>query len=465
MEESCIKAGLIDPLKPCAMSGALRGVYAIKEAIPIVHGASGCTLLYWLLFNTEESSRFQSEVRVLSTRLEERDIVYGAKDKLREALIKADRQFRPKLIVVISACAASITGEDNEAVISSLKGKINAQVISVDAGGYSGDALEGHYRLMKVLVDELMEEPKEKIPESVNLVGITFDDYNWREDVAELKRILNLLGIRVIGILSIADSIQELRNAPMAEMNVVLSDENGFKIAKYMKGKFRIPYICHDQPLPYGVESTNQWVTQIASAFNKEKLAQEVMAKECKEAYGKLVWKMAGYNQQRWFTELPVGIFMDATRAIGITKYISGELLMEPVLISLRSMGPNSKSFLNRVLEEEGLKPRILERPDLNEQAEAIKASAIDMAFGSTLEMAICQRAGIKSFIGISTPIYHKAYVDERPFMGYRGSTALYEEILNERLRLYFSGVPYGHVWDLSRYANMREGFNWREAF
>lgn len=89
IKETCKKPGVIDPLKPCAMSGALRGVYGIKGAIPIVHVASGCTLMYWLLFNTEQSTQFQAEARVLSSRLDEHDVIYGGKEKLKEALLKA----------------------------------------------------------------------------------------------------------------------------------------------------------------------------------------------------------------------------------------------------------------------------------------------------------------------------------------------------------------------------------------
>jgi len=460
---SCERAGIVDPLKPCSLTGAVRTVYSLKGAIPLVHGSSGCMVPNWMFFSSEQSSRFQTEARILTTRFEERDIIYGGKAKLRDSLLKVDRMFKPQLIVVISSCVASITGEDMAAVAASLRDQLNAEVITVDAGGFVGDFLEGQYRCLKALIDGLVEEGREKVPDSVNIVGLTYNDYNWRADIEEIKRILGLLGINVISSLSISNSVDEIRNASSAQLNLILSDEIGFRIGEYMKHKYGIPYICHDQPLPYGIESTNEWVLRVAKEFGKEQEAERIIAQESKTAYEMLSWKMVGYDQLRWLAELPVGIFAEASKAIGIMKYITRELLMEPVLISLKSIGPNSMKQLDDLLQEEGLSPKVLQRPDLLEQAEVVEKAGIDMAFGSTLELDICQQAGVKAFVAFCSPVYHKVYVYERPFMGYRGALFLYEEILNERLKLYFTSTPYGHVWDISRYVDVPEGFNWKK--
>lgn len=138
----------------------------------------------------------------------------------------------------------------------------------------------------------------EKVPNSVNLLGMSYDDYNWRADIKELKRILRLLGIKVISSLSIADSIEEIKRAPSAQINVILSDEIGFRIGEIMERRFGIPYICYEQPLPYGVENTNEWVMRIAAALGKEEIAKKIVAKESKLSYKKLVWKTPRKNSK-----------------------------------------------------------------------------------------------------------------------------------------------------------------------
>jgi nitrogenase molybdenum-iron protein alpha/beta subunit len=51
-------------------------------------------------------------VRVVTTAMSENDFIFGASDKLEEALREVEELFHPQLVGVVGTCASMIIGED-----------------------------------------------------------------------------------------------------------------------------------------------------------------------------------------------------------------------------------------------------------------------------------------------------------------------------------------------------------------
>ena len=82
-----------EPQHGCALGGVLKAVVGIEGAMVLVHGPMGC----------ESGYRFipllaRKQPIVPSTNLTEDDIVLGTREKLQEALLRADAIICPRFI-------------------------------------------------------------------------------------------------------------------------------------------------------------------------------------------------------------------------------------------------------------------------------------------------------------------------------------------------------------------------------
>lgn len=102
----------------------------------ILHGPHGCCFRTGRLLENDG-------VRVLTTAMSENDFIFGASEKLEDALIKADEMFSPKLIGVVGTCVSMIIGEDMREAAK--KADVDANVITVESHGGlgEGDNTEG----------------------------------------------------------------------------------------------------------------------------------------------------------------------------------------------------------------------------------------------------------------------------------------------------------------------------------
>ena len=76
--------------------------------------------------------------------------------------------------------------------------------------------------------------------DSINIIGFCRDDYKFDADIKEIKHLINDAGIKINCVMS-SCSVDELKNAPAAELNVVVGQ--GIKLAKFMKNEFSTPML------------------------------------------------------------------------------------------------------------------------------------------------------------------------------------------------------------------------------
>src|SRR5512136_84877 len=180
------------PRATCKLFGAIKALGTIKNSVILVHGPKGCVyhINYILGMRGDKTSN------VYSTCMDEKDVIFGAGDKLKSAIVELDVEFSPALIAVLSCCASSIIGEDVESVVKDVQTR--AKVIGIDAGGFEGDYRSGSSETLRRLVEVLVEPPHTCDKLSVNLVGLL----RAGPDLRELKRDLAIIGVRVNAVLT-----------------------------------------------------------------------------------------------------------------------------------------------------------------------------------------------------------------------------------------------------------------------
>lgn len=220
-----------------------------------------------------------------------------------------------------------------------------------------------------------------------------------------------------------------------------------------MEKAFGIPYAGHDVYPPIGLESTNDWLLAVTRALGMD--CKKEIEREEKKVKESILPKISSFGQVRLFRGLSTAIFADASMAISLTRFLVRSLGIRPVLIGLKSIGPNTDLLLNRLLEEENINPVILRIPDILDIKRALNDIRPELIMGSTFEKLIAfeMEPPINAFVHIAYPVWDYNIIAELPFLGYKGVYTIVQDVLNARTSiLRISKTPYGRQWDLSRF-------------
>jgi putative methanogenesis marker 13 metalloprotein len=94
----------------------------------------------------------EAGVRVMTTGMQENDLIFGAEEKLVRILKNIDERFQPKLVGVVGSCASMIIGENLEGAVK--KAGIRATVLPIDVHGCSGPNTSGAIRVLEVAAEK-----------------------------------------------------------------------------------------------------------------------------------------------------------------------------------------------------------------------------------------------------------------------------------------------------------------------
>lgn len=130
--------------RPNPIIAALYMLRDIDVDVVVIHGPSGCGFM---------ASRMIEEagVRVVSSAMDDNDLIFGASGKLEDTLREAERRFSPKTIAVIGTCSSMIIGEDMKASIK--RSGVGCKVISVDCHGCMGNNTAGAIKAAEASAD------------------------------------------------------------------------------------------------------------------------------------------------------------------------------------------------------------------------------------------------------------------------------------------------------------------------
>ncbi len=362
----------MESLRTCKLFGVIRAVLGIKGALPLIHGPVGCFYhIRYLL-----SLRSGSPVQILSSEMDQNDVVFGAEKKLRKKIIEADEKYSPRLIAVLSSCASSIIGENIDQVIEEVKNDIKADIIFINSGGFEGTQIEGYKECLTVLIG-LMDEPDVK-KDSVNLIGL----YRGGFDLKILKNYFKRLKIDVNCVLTGGCTLEEIRGASTAALNISLCDASAIEPCELMEKKFGIPFL--HETLPLGVRASSKFFKVICNALNKEYLLEKYEIRAKME-----INKIKPYLENK-----KAIIVAGATRAVALVDFLS-DIGMDPILVCLDFEGDNTMENLERLIKQDKINPKILKEPDYYDILNYAKNLDPDIIFGGMGEFGLSRELKI----------------------------------------------------------------------
>ena len=402
---------------PSDYFGILWALTGIKNAIIIEHGSTGNTS--YNVMNYRVMNRQTPQGKLFSSGLDKDDVIMGKQDRLVDAIRELDEQFIPEIIFVVATSVTGVIGLDLEGIIFEIRDQVKAKLIAFPSGGFCGDYQWGTKKVYESLINEVVRAPDKKVDKLVNIIGPTTDTFNYQSDIAEIERLLGLLGIKIHTIFTADTAVEKIRTMSEVSLNIVTRDI-GLDVAKLMKDKFNIPYLYG---LPFGIRGTVEWLEKIAGLLDLQ-LKPDVLERELLR-YGGTLEELLGSGQR--IDALGITVACPYDYAVGMVSFVKQQWGLKTHLVVL-PVKPDREDA-EEELKDMGVEA-VLTEPENNELVSCLKKEKIDVIYGNYHHLQLAHNVPIK-FHAAFPSFDHIYQYDGTPFVGFRGSAYLTQQLVN----------------------------------
>ena len=398
--------------------GAMRVATAMRGVHYVLHAPQGDTYAD-LLFTMIE--RLPERPPVTYTTFQARDLGGDTAELFKRAVRDAYDRFRPELMLVGASCTAELLQDDPGGLARALD--LPVPVVPLELPAYqkkeNWGAAETFYRLVRACAGPAAPPPDMPRPPRppgtvprCNLLGPTALGFRHRDDVQEIRALLERLGI-VVNVLAPLDARPaDLARLGTADFNVVLYPEIAAPAAQWLRRTFGQPATT---AIPIGTQGTHAFVAEVAGLAGLDPAT--VPATPSRAAW------YARSADSTYLTGKRVFVFGDATHAIAAARVASEELGF-----ALVGLGSYSREFAREVREvakSHDLDALITD--DYLEVEAAIAAAQPDLVLGTQMERHIAKRLRLPCAV-ISAPVHVQDFPARySPQMGPEGANVLFD--------------------------------------
>jgi light-independent protochlorophyllide reductase subunit B len=394
----------------------------------VLHAPQGDTYAD-LLFTMIE--RMDRRPPVTYTTFQARDLGGDTANLLKVAVWEAYERFQPQAMLVGESCTAELI--QDQAGTLALGMHLPVPIVPLELPAYSKKenwgASETLYHLVRTL---LKDRPPQSPPRRTrpagerpraNLLGPTVLGFRCRDDVVEVDRLLDQLGIEVNAIVPLGATADDIRALPDADFNIDLYPEISRTTAAWLQRTYGMPYT---KSIPMGLTGTREFVAEVAALAGVDPgpvLARERRGVAALDASQSRMQWYARSVDSTYLTGKRVFVFADATHAVAAARIASQEMGFTVV-----GLGTYSREFAREVREAAklyGVEPLITD--DYLEVEQAIAEAAPELVLGTQMERHIAKRLGIACAV-ISAPIHvQDAPARYSPVYGFEGANVLFD--------------------------------------
>ena len=394
--------------------GAMRIAASMRGVHYLLHAPQGDTYADLLFTMIERSGR---RPPVSYTTFQARDLGGDTAELVKTALRETCERFRPELLLVGESCTAELI-QDQPGTLA-LGMDLGVPVVPLELPAYSRKenwaASETFYAMVRALLNH---QPRERPARDasrrprVNLLGPTALGFRCRDDVVEVGRLLDRLGVDVHVTAPAGASARDLLRLPEADANVCLYPETAETACRWLERTFGQPTI---RTVPIGVGACRDFAAEVCGLFELE-LPANVPA-------SRLPWYARSVDST-YLTGKRVFVFGDATHACAAARIAARELGFE--VVGLGTYAREQARAVRACAEELGVEPLITD--DYLEVERQVEALAPELVLGTQMERHIAKRLGIPCAV-ISAP-FHVQDCPARysPQMGEEGANVIFDD-------------------------------------
>jgi light-independent protochlorophyllide reductase subunit B len=392
--------------------GAMRIATAMKGVHYVLHAPQGDTYAD-LLFTMIE--RRDQRPPVTYTTFQARDLGGDTAELFKTAARDAYERFAPQAMIVGASCTAELIQDDPGGLARAIG--LPIPVIPLDLPSYqkkeTWGAAETFFELVRALVGRETPARPARARPLCNILGPTALGFRHRDDLVEVTRLLNALGVDVNVVAPLGATPDDLRRLTQADFNVVLYPETAGAAAGWLERTHRMPAV---RTVPIGVGATRDFIAEVAAVTGID--PEPVLA----AGAGRAPWWSRSVDSN-YLTGKRVFIFGDATHAIAAARIAHEELGFEVV-----GLGAYNREFAREVraaAAQYGLTALITD--DYLEVERAIAELQPELVLGTQMERHIAKRLRISCAV-ISAPVHVQDFPARySPQMGFEGANVIFD--------------------------------------
>ena len=404
--------------------GAMRIATSMTDMHYVLHSPQGDTYAD-LLFTMIGRSRKRPPVTY--TTFQARDLGGDTAQLFQDSVNDAYQRFQPKAMIVGASCTAELIQDDPGGLARALS--LPIPVIPLELPSYqkkeNWGASETFYHIVRGLVsvdksisaqqyqEKRAASKQEGQKPSCNILGPTALGFRNRDDVQEIRGLLESMGIEVRVVAPLNASVSDLTKITEADFNVSLYPEISQLTCTWLTKTFGQPFT---KTIPIGTKATKAFIQEVAQLTNLNPEATLAAQEERAHWYAKSV-------DSTYLTDKRVFIFGDASHAIAAAKVAAEEIGFKVV-----GLGTYSREFAREVREAaKTYDVEALITDDYLEVEQKVAELSPDLVLGTQMERHIAKRLGVPCAV-ISAPVHVQDFPARySPQMGFEGANVLFD--------------------------------------
>ena len=398
--------------------GAMRIATSMRDVHYVLHAPQGDTYAD-LLFTMIE--RRTARPPVTYTTFQARDLGGDTADLVKRTLREAYDRFTPSLLLVGESCTAELIQDQPGSLASSMD--LPVPVVALELPSYSRKenwgASETFYHIARTLLPRGPATHEHRTTDTpvtrprANVLGPSALGFRCRDDVTEIRRLLDHVGVDVNVVAPEGASPDDIRRIPDADFNICLYPEIALTTCVWLERAFAQPFV---KTVPIGVGATRDFIAEIGRVTGID-VSPFVGTEQ-----SRLPWYSRSVDST-YLTGKRVFVFGDATHAIAAARIASEELGFEIV-----GIGTYSREFGREIREAaKNYDVDALITDDYLEVEARITALAPELVLGTQMERHIAKRLGIPCAV-ISAPCHVQDFPARySPQMGFEGANVIFD--------------------------------------
>ena len=312
----------------------MRVATAMRDVHYVLHAPQGDTYAD-LLFTMIE--RLPRRPPVTYTTFQARDLGKDTAELFQSAVRAAYERFSPQAIMVGSSCTAELIQDDPAGLALALD--LPIPVVPLELPSYqrkeNWGASETFYQMVRAMCHGRTRTPRTSGRPRCNLLGPTALGFRHRDDVVEITKLLDQIGVDVAVVAPLNASPSDLTDLIHADFNVLLYPETGGQVATWLERQFGLP---STKTIPIGNRATKEFIQEVAgfAGIDATALAQ---------ASARAGWYSRSVDST-YLTGKRVYIFGDATHAVAAARVAAEEMGFTVV-----GLGTYSREFAREIRE------------------------------------------------------------------------------------------------------------------
>jgi len=405
------------------MVGTYLATNAIEDAYLLVEGPDCAHMKTqyvqgnhdWLSTLTSVSGHH----RVANTALHPAHLTRSREGSVREALTRLAAHPATGGVLFTSMPMAFVTGADYEALCREVGAATGKAPVHIPGKSLSGDWLDGYAETLLALARSVDVTGGNPDPRRVAIVGHLFDrnEEDQRGNVREVRRLLGDLGLEVTSVWLEGQRFAEL--GAVRDAGTILSFPYARRAARLLARRTGARLI--ECALPFGLEASEAWLTQIGDALDLRDAARAVIERELSAIVPRFEWVIPFRLQGRRF------------------GYIGDPHLLPGFLATTRLVGastslvvcPDHARAEYRVRDVVPADVPMLQFPRMSTLRRFVVRHAtergVDLMVSNNLGLAILPVA----LVEFGYPSFHTHHLYDRPFLGFHGAAAFVDTLAN----------------------------------